>query len=62
MVFCCPWLSVKKTAPSAGGALQEMNPPLARALNGEIGVREALRESQDKVNVLFAKRPKEWVL
>ena len=39
-----------------------MNPPLTRALNGEIGVREALRESQDKVNVVFAKRPKEWEL
>ncbi|HET7768802.1 MAG TPA: extracellular solute-binding protein [Chloroflexota bacterium] len=46
--------------PEGDLALQEMNPPLARAINGEIGVREALRESQDKVNVLFGKRPKEW--
>jgi hypothetical protein len=67
---------LRPTAPGAGAtpghnqvvlpegdlALQEMNPPLTRALNGEIGVREALRESQDKVNVLFAKRPKEWDL
>jgi hypothetical protein len=37
-----------------------MNPPLMRALNGEAGVREALRDSQDKVNALFAMRPKEW--
>ena len=37
-----------------------MNPPWTRALNGEIGVREGLRESQDKVNVLFGKRPKDW--
>ena len=48
--------------PEGDLALQEMNPPLARALNGEIGVRDALRESQEKVNVLFAKRPKEWEL
>ena len=46
--------------PEGDLALQEMNPPLARAIAGEIGVREALRESQDKVNVLFSKRPKEW--
>ncbi|HVG95854.1 MAG TPA: hypothetical protein VNK05_03045 [Chloroflexota bacterium] len=48
--------------PEGDLALQEMNPPLVRALNGEIGVRDALRESQEKVNVLFAKRPKEWEL
>jgi multiple sugar transport system substrate-binding protein len=46
--------------PEGDNALTIMNPPLARALNGEIGVREALRESQDKVNALFAMRPKEW--
>ena len=46
--------------PEGDLALQQMNPPLARALSGEIGVREALRESQDKVNALFAQRPKEW--
>ena len=46
--------------PEGDLALMEMNPPLTRALNGEIGVREALRDSQDKVNVLFGKRPKEW--
>ena len=46
--------------PEGDLALAEMNPPLARAIAGEIGVREALKESQDKVNVLFGKRPKEW--
>lgn len=46
--------------PEGDLALQEMNPPWMRALNGEVGVREGLRESQDKVNVLFSKRPKEW--
>lgn len=46
--------------PEGDLALQEMNPPWNRALLGEVGVREALRESQDKVNLLFSKRPKEW--
>ena len=46
--------------PEGDPALQEMNPPWTRALNGEVGVREGLRESQDKVNVLFGKRPKDW--
>jgi multiple sugar transport system substrate-binding protein len=46
--------------PEGDNALTVMNPPLTRALNGEIGVREALRDSQDKVNALFAMRPKEW--
>jgi multiple sugar transport system substrate-binding protein len=46
--------------PEGDLALMNMNPPLMRALNGEAGVREALRESQDKVNALFAMRPKEW--
>jgi multiple sugar transport system substrate-binding protein len=48
--------------PEGDLALQEMNPPLARAIQGQVGVREALRESQDKVNVLFGKRPKEHEL
>jgi hypothetical protein len=46
--------------PEGDLALMNMNPPLMRALNGEAGVREALRDSQDKVNALFAMRPKEW--
>jgi ABC-type glycerol-3-phosphate transport system substrate-binding protein len=46
--------------PEGDLALQEMNPPWMRALNGEVGVREGLRESQDKVNALFSKRPKDW--
>jgi ABC-type glycerol-3-phosphate transport system substrate-binding protein len=46
--------------PEGDLALNEMNPPWTRALNGEVGVREGLKESQDKVNVLFSKRPKEW--
>jgi multiple sugar transport system substrate-binding protein len=46
--------------PEGDNAITTMNPPLTRALNGEIGVREALRDSQDRVNALFAMRPKEW--
>lgn len=46
--------------PEGDTAITTMNPPLTRALNGEIGVREALRDSQDRVNALFAMRPKEW--
>jgi multiple sugar transport system substrate-binding protein len=48
--------------PEGDTAITTMNPPLTRALNGEAGVRDALRESQDKVNALFAMRPKEWEL
>jgi ABC-type glycerol-3-phosphate transport system substrate-binding protein len=46
--------------PEGDLALQEMNPPWMRALGGEAGVRDALRDSQAKVNALFAKRPKDW--
>ena len=46
--------------PEGDNAITTMNAPLTRALNGEIGVRDALRDSQARVNALFAMRPKEW--
>ena len=46
--------------PEGDNALQLMNPPLADALAGKIGTKEALTQSQNAVNALFAQRPKEW--
>jgi ABC-type glycerol-3-phosphate transport system substrate-binding protein len=48
--------------PEGDQALQLMNQPIARALAGEIATRDALREGAEKVNALFAQRPKEWQL
>jgi hypothetical protein len=46
--------------PEGDEALKLMNDPMNRALKGEISTREALRQSADGVNALFAQRPKAW--
>ncbi len=46
--------------PEGDQALQLMNQPIARALAGQVSVREALKEGQDKVNAVFAQRPADW--
>jgi hypothetical protein len=45
--------------PEGDTVLAEMNAPITKALNGEIGTKEALRLSADAGNAIFAKRPKE---
>jgi hypothetical protein len=37
-----------------------MNGPLTRALAGEVGTRDALRESAAALNELFSRRPAAW--
>jgi hypothetical protein len=46
--------------PEGDQALQLMNQPIARALAGQVSIREALKEGQDKVNAVFAQRPADW--
>ncbi|HEV2126208.1 MAG TPA: hypothetical protein VGW38_25915 [Chloroflexota bacterium] len=46
--------------PEGDVAIKTMNDPLARAVKGEITTRDAMRESAEALNVLFAQRPKEW--
>jgi len=48
--------------PEGDTVLAEMNAPITKALNGEIGTKEALRLSADAANGIFAKRPKELQL
>jgi len=46
--------------PEGSDAFSVMNAPLAKALTGEIAPRDALRESAEKANELFARRPANW--
>jgi len=46
--------------PEGDNAIVPMNAPLADALAGKIGTKEALTQSQAAVNAIFAQRPKEW--
>ena len=48
--------------PEGDNAIAPMNAPLADALAGKIGTKEALTQSAAAVNAIFAKRPKEWEL
>ncbi len=57
---CCGHNQV--VLPEGDLAITTMNAPMNRALAGEIATRDALRQSADAVNALFAQRPKEWEL
>jgi hypothetical protein len=46
--------------PEGDVAIMTMNGPLNDALAGKAGTKEALVQSQNAVNALFAQRPKEW--
>jgi multiple sugar transport system substrate-binding protein len=46
--------------PEGDEAWSTMNAPLTRALAGEIGTRDAMRESADALNQLFSRRPAAW--
>jgi hypothetical protein len=48
--------------PEVDTAITTMNGPLNDALAGKLGPKEALTQSQNAVNALFAQRPKEWEL
>jgi len=46
--------------PEGSQALTIANEPLTRMLRGELTPRDAMKESADKVNDLFSKRPPAW--
>jgi multiple sugar transport system substrate-binding protein len=46
--------------PEGQEMLDLANAPLNRALKGEISTMDAMRQSADAVNALFARRPPEW--
>jgi hypothetical protein len=46
--------------PEGDEAWTTMNAPLTRALAGEVGTREAMRESAEALNQLFSRRPAAW--
>lgn len=46
--------------PEGTDAFSVMYAPLARALTGAVAPRDALRESADKANELFGRRPASW--
>jgi ABC-type glycerol-3-phosphate transport system substrate-binding protein len=46
--------------PEGDVAIMTMNGPLNDALAGKLGPKEALTQSQNAVNALFAQRPREW--
>jgi hypothetical protein len=46
--------------PEGQEMLELANGPMTRALRGEIATRDAMKQSADAVNALFAKRPPEW--
>jgi ABC-type glycerol-3-phosphate transport system substrate-binding protein len=46
--------------PEGDPALRLMNDPINRALAGQVGTREALREGQERINQLFSQRPADW--
>jgi hypothetical protein len=46
--------------PEGTDAFSVMNAPLAKVLTGEMAARDALRESADKANELFSRRPANW--
>lgn len=48
--------------PEGDVAITTMNAPLNDALAGKTGTKEALVQSQNAVNALFAQRPKDWEL
>jgi len=47
-------------APEGDDLLTAANTPLNRALKGELATRDAMKQSADAVNALFARRPPEW--
>lgn len=46
--------------PEGGKAWSTMDGPIIQALKGEMGTRDALRESARLLNELFAQRPANW--
>ena len=48
--------------PEGDTVLSQMNAPITKALNGEIAARDALRQSADAANAIFAQRPPEMKL
>jgi len=46
--------------PEGNEAWTTMNAPVQRALRGEVGPRDAMRESAAALNELFGRRPPAW--